>query len=329
MIDVPTLFILGAGASVPYGYPTGASLRKTIIEDFHNAFERMIKEDSSIRAKEQGQELKRMRVFVDRFEKSKIDSIDKFLSLNPTFQYHGKIAITWAILRAEMYSQFAENMETSFQDQDWYKYLFNRMIDLCKKPEDACLFKGNRISFITFNYDRSLDFFLYESFLNSFHEYWKEIEGSKSPIDQIDYLKESIPFSIIHVYGQVDNIQWHGGTPYRSGYNLKILKELSSNIRIIGERTRDTPRAIMEHMANAQRTFFLGFGYADENLESIRFLNLMHRELHIYGTALGMTDQEINIVKGKFIQKMEERKLPRAEPSLRKWNCYDLLREYL
>ena len=31
MIDTPTRFILGAGASFPYGYPTGAELRAQIV----------------------------------------------------------------------------------------------------------------------------------------------------------------------------------------------------------------------------------------------------------------------------------------------------------
>jgi len=36
MIDTPTLFILGAGASKPYGYPTGAELRTDIVKQFVN-----------------------------------------------------------------------------------------------------------------------------------------------------------------------------------------------------------------------------------------------------------------------------------------------------
>ena len=33
MIDTPTLFILGAGASVPYGFPVGAQLKRHIIKN--------------------------------------------------------------------------------------------------------------------------------------------------------------------------------------------------------------------------------------------------------------------------------------------------------
>jgi len=36
MIKIPTCLVLGAGASVPYGFPSGIGLRKTIIKDFTN-----------------------------------------------------------------------------------------------------------------------------------------------------------------------------------------------------------------------------------------------------------------------------------------------------
>ena len=38
MIERPTLFVLGAGASEPYGYPTGAELRRYICDIFPGLF---------------------------------------------------------------------------------------------------------------------------------------------------------------------------------------------------------------------------------------------------------------------------------------------------
>jgi hypothetical protein len=203
------------------------------------------------------------------------------------------------------------------------------MISSCKTPQDARLFRANQIAFITFNYDRSLEFFLYESFLHAFHEFWKEIEGSKSIKEQSEYLKEAIPFSIIHVYGQVDNIQWFGGSSYRDGFDLKKLEELSNNIRIIGERAGDTQRAVAEQMSNAERIFILGFGYAEENLDSIRFLNLIHKNMTVYGTAKGMTKHEIDTVRSKFGQKFKEGKLSQVEPQIEDKDCCGLLSDYL
>ena len=45
MIDIPTVFILGAGASVPYGYSTAANLRASIISDFRNRYQVFLREN--------------------------------------------------------------------------------------------------------------------------------------------------------------------------------------------------------------------------------------------------------------------------------------------
>jgi hypothetical protein len=42
MIDRSTVFILGAGASVPYGYPTGFQLRNDIIGSFPRELEGLL-----------------------------------------------------------------------------------------------------------------------------------------------------------------------------------------------------------------------------------------------------------------------------------------------
>ena len=38
MIETPTLFVLGAGASKPYGYPTGPELRSEIVPTLFHGF---------------------------------------------------------------------------------------------------------------------------------------------------------------------------------------------------------------------------------------------------------------------------------------------------
>jgi hypothetical protein len=42
MITEETVFILGAGASMPYEYPTGAGLKKMICDRFNELFELLI-----------------------------------------------------------------------------------------------------------------------------------------------------------------------------------------------------------------------------------------------------------------------------------------------
>jgi hypothetical protein len=139
MMDGPTLFILGAVASVPYGYHTGKEFRKDIVDNFSKVFEGLLntrRDQDEHNEVNNPIELEQAKKFVDVFNKSRIESIDKFLSLNPRFSSIGKIAITLSILRKEKSSHFPEAIGPSKNDQDWYSLLFNRMISSCTNPDD-------------------------------------------------------------------------------------------------------------------------------------------------------------------------------------------------
>jgi hypothetical protein len=46
----------------------------------------------------------------------------------------------------------------------------------------------------------------------------------------------------------------------------------------------------------AERVFFLGFGYAKDNLDVLGIPDVFGEKQQIYGTALGLTDREIEHV---------------------------------
>ncbi|MCJ7813396.1 hypothetical protein MUP95_08810 [bacterium] len=126
MIETPTVFILGAGSSKPYGYPTGSDLRKKICnkDAFLSEFNNIINQRGSAYYNRE-----KLRIdaenLQERFLKSSTQSIDLFLSRNENLKEIGKIAITTMVLRCELGSKFREDIEKP--DQDWYSYLFHRM----------------------------------------------------------------------------------------------------------------------------------------------------------------------------------------------------------
>jgi hypothetical protein len=330
MIDIPTLFILGAGASKPYGYPTGAELRADIINNYSKYFDRL----KDVVQRDLGNALhigRQIKKFVDIFSKSSISSIDKFLSLNPNYAACGKIAITLSILNSEKTSRFRVDMETA--NEDWYTFLFNKMMDGLNKPNDYENFCKNKVAFITFNYDRSLEYILYDSFFHSFHQNRKDIEF------KIDNL---VPFPIIHVYGTVDKIKtinWPAHN-YRADFdNYLLIEELSKGIRVIGEeRTGESTKdQIKKLLPSYKRIFFLGFGYAQENLEAIDFLNNVTEDMQIYGTAKGMTRKEITDIiisipsKNKVVMKAPDGRFIPLNSSvvIENINIVDLFKKYL
>jgi len=333
MIDTPTLFILGAGASKPYGYPTGAELRNNIIKSFELHFNLLsdIKPPNMPR----NSEIARRQIpkFIEHFNGSSIVSIDKYLALNPTDSYIGKISITLSILKSERESCFREDIKNT--NEDWYSLLFNRMTSSLNKPDDYKHFCENKVAFITFNYDRSLEYFLYDSFYHSFfdkrHDIEKNVEGC-------------VPFPIIHVYGSVAHISqadwFQHNCNYYGDFNYFVsVEKMSKGIRVIGEERSDNKikEQIKELLKNCKRIFFLGFGYAQENLDAIDLIHNIHDKTRVYGTARGMTDKEISVISSRFPEiKGETYKLEDGEiidttfrPVIEDTSCYRLLREYL
>jgi hypothetical protein len=321
MIDKPTLFILGAGASQPYGYPTGEKLRTDIINNYGNYY-RKLKDVSQKDVPNVPHTYREIQAFVQIFSNSSITSIDKFLSLNPAAAAYGKIGITLSILNSEKESQFREKANP---DEDWYTYLFNRMMEGLKKPENYKEFSKNKVAFITFNYDRSLEYILYDSFYHSFYQSRNDIKNN---------IEEFVPFPIIHVYGTVakfNTLDWPKHD-YNNDYydNYLLIENLSKGIKVIGEeRVGESVKDEVKKLLPAyKRIFFLGFGYAQENLDAIDLIQNIDAKWKIYGTAKGMTPKEIRSIKNRL--PIKKNTLGEgAYATIEDMNCYRLLREYL
>lgn len=224
MIENKTVFVLGAGASCPYGYPSGKGLREEIILNFCAQYVSYLNVDPITKAYI-AVESQKAKAFTYKFEKSSTKSIDLFLARNPEFEDIGKIAIAFRIFAAEYVSKFREQMKK--MDIDWYSYLFDKLTEGLVKKDDYIRFSENNVSIITFNYDRSLEHFLYESLVNSFNRILP------------DKIKEQlIKLRIIHFFGQVAGLEWQD-LPHKIKYRINVntidISELVENIRIIYE----------------------------------------------------------------------------------------------
>lgn len=158
MITEDTVFILGAGASKPYNYPTGSELRLNICRLCVAEIQDLIEIDNELHVKKLVLEASK---FTKTFFNSSTPSIDLFLARNQNFSNIGKISIVFSILIAEHNSNLHEDI--SEKNQDWYSYLFHRMTNDLTTPDSYDYFGSNKVTFITFNYDRSLEYFIYES----------------------------------------------------------------------------------------------------------------------------------------------------------------------
>lgn len=329
MITEKTVFILGAGASCPYGFPSGAQLREKICSYPSRGFIGFLDATYSSRTEIRGILEHRIAEFTKTFFDSKI-SIDLFLALNPEFAEIGKYIIAFEILEAERNSNFAER--APIRDQDWYSCLFRGMFNPIRDKTQINKFSENNVSFITFNYDRSLEQCFYEGLRNSF--------TSVPEQEIITILKQ---LKIIHVYGSIAPLRWQDakdGIEYKTPITGLILQKTSKNLRTIYEEKQNPELDEAKKLiAEAKRVFFLGFGYADENMEILGLPNIISHSSKVYGTAFGFETNEVNEVCRKIISGIVA-KLPEKERTaismglgmrvkLENKDCLKLLRNYL
>ncbi len=295
MINKPTVFILGAGSSQPYGFPTGPELRHQIITSFSDQQMGMIHSHPDP-GFDQDLELEELRDFLYKFENSG-NSIDKFLSRNPSFEKIGKTAIIKTIKVFEHNSQFPTNPKE--RGDDWYSHIFDLMSEDFQSPDEYFI-SENKVSFITFNYDRSLEYYLHRCLTNSFSEI---SDSDKTKInDEFNKIK------FIHVYGKLGRLDFEptdvtSKIPYTSDIQNKTYHEYLENIKIINaERNSTQNDQIKDLISSAERIYIMGFDYARENLDALGFEQIVEfrSNLNIYGTVYKKKKEEINRIKRIF-----------------------------
>ncbi len=332
MIEEPTVFILGAGASKPYNYPTGAGLKEFITSKLFMELLTYFRKRYTLDFFREHWE-QRAREFVEAFRDT-TGSIDLFLSRRPKYYEIGKLAILYSIFHYEEKSRFG--LDSHQKEGDWYSYLYERMTASSRRPGEISL-SSNQISFITFNYDRSLEQFLYNRSINSFSEEFRS-----------EILSQLKTLPIMHVYGKVADLEWEEADILKLPYNanpsaIDFLTDPNSNKQNLGElrshwRERifiiDEERSnyqqhideIRDIIRKANRIYFLGFGFANENMEILGFPNVIHKGQRIYATSSGMTQHEIGQVQAKH---MSGRGIDSSHFHFEDKDCLALLRDHL
>jgi hypothetical protein len=225
MFNVPTLFIVGAGASWHYGYPTGADLIKRVIEKASNLahfcekrqqyagplplyVQQKINPEKRVGPKQAWLQTKEeCEVLAERLKHVNPLVIDYFLGRYPLLEEIGRTLIAWTIMQCEAdleehkynlnrkdYVELKQapgfDVEENFREtDDWYRFLIEEMASNCSNVEKLI---QNEVCFITFNYDVSLETELF-SRLRAIDCFSGEDEKIKS------FLNERIH----HVYGQI------------------------------------------------------------------------------------------------------------------------------
>ena len=170
MITQPTVFVLGAGASVPYGYPPGSGLTAMIRDRILGGSSGFMKGEIH---KPTGISADKFIVMAESLRDTLKISVDEWLARNVKFQDCGKICIAQAIATREGV--------TAAPERDWYAELWaNYLLPNCNKLKDV-IENTKKIVFVTFNYDRSLEHHLFYLMENTFRNDNQNVKSCLAP----------------------------------------------------------------------------------------------------------------------------------------------------
>ena len=284
MITRRTVFVLGAGASRPFGFPTGVELYQRVVDGLVEG------PDLDFLRTEAGYSVTELRAFRDALFRSGKNSVDAFLEHRPEFLELGKAAMARVLV-------ICEAEDGLFRARDnWLRYAYDRLSASFEE------FGENAISFVTFNYDRSVEHFIFTALKNTF---------GKSD-DECKVLLEKIP--IIHLHGRLGFLPWekNGGRRYDQTINLPVLRYCIQNINIVSEDITDRDKEFVtarKLLREAEQIYFLGFGYALTNMQRLDIEHLGASSRRIVGSGLGLTRREvagiISAGKGAFSEDID------------------------
>lgn len=298
MIKKKSTLILGAGASSHAGYPLGSGLLKSLCNM------RVQNKYPPLPEKWTQDDVDNLLISLSR---SGYYSIDAFLEFSESREL-GKYLIAFQLKQYEMVDRLFPPNESG-----WYQTLFNSLIRECGPN-----FGENKLSIITFNYDRSLEAYLHNALQHRFQ------------IDADQAWQHILEIPLVHVHGILGD---YPTTEYQPSSNVNELLEISSKIKIIHEiEDNDSGYCNNEFelsnqlLNDSERIVFLGFGFHDDNVRRFNFFTPESLESKgVFSTSAGMTGYEYT----QTLERLEKYGLKTALGPHHGQPCDGLFRNYL
>lgn len=224
------------------------------------------------------------KLFYFSFKIKQLDplNIDTFLRDNPSLQDVGTFLIAFVLLKCEVLCKAVPendyNKDKNKESNNWYRFLIH-VLAACDNSEELkkVFLDEQKLSIITFNYDVSLEYHLYNSL--------KQIEKFQG--DARDFMKEFSENCIFHVYGALHTIDWDApdpfadfGSPFINDDDFlkkaEIAIKCSQNIKTIYKdkdnkcpKYTEKKKKFIEAIDQSKRLVILGYGFDDANTKHL------------------------------------------------------------
>ena len=288
MIKKKTVFVLGAGASAPYGFPLGDELSDLVRQKLLgqppalNEFAANVRDAGGFSRFD-------VDLFAQHLGAAGRYSIDEFLVEHQQYKAIGKIAIARLLMPYETDAALDPHApldpDPEKPDRRWYRYCFDKLLTSASGP---CSLASNNLSVITFNFDRSFECALYKFVVANC------LPDGDPRNPKMANLMGTIP--VYHVHGRLGSPDWFDDsdwtTPddpraYEVHVDAKSLKHCADAIRIFDD---DIEGLTLENargaLAEAETVCFLGFSYHPMNLAKLCLETFSRAQL--FGTFFRM-----------------------------------------
>jgi hypothetical protein len=289
------VLVVGAGASVPYGYDAAANMTKGIIEHSRDENSKMCKMVRlAVKGDPDPHQLGRALDLSDE------ESIDAFLEreCNRVYRDVGRACIAWYMLHQEA----AVLRKAVIAEEDWIKILINRLRQDVRTPSQLAL---NRVRIITFNFD-----YLIERRWRSVMVHGMRLQGK-----ELDDACNSL--EVIHVNGCMTAAQ----TPTRrlrefgDDFDYGYVKACYPHIGLFHDERQGDEACdkAADALFESNVVAFLGFSFHPTNLRRIGIPGVFEKLIEkgyelprVYATRYGMLTHERQMAHQRVVGDVQQ-----------------------
>jgi hypothetical protein len=218
--------------------------------------------------------------FVEQLRTSGYSSVDQFLEKRSIFTDVGTIAIAANLIPCEWDRRLFPPRAP--RRDHWYETLA-ALLDVGERN-----YLRNRVTIITFNYDRSLEHYIANLMLN-------RLRGARGATMWRHF--NHVP--MLHVHGKLGELghafdSSTGTVPFGSLLSPEVAHAAARRIRVIHQARPTTPEFVAARRAlrEASRIYFLGFGYNPVNIARLGIFSEVwsaskRAKCLVHGTSLG------------------------------------------